>query len=522
MRGRSMQSNIMIVLLCIFLGPSLYAQVDETPLAQQYVEAALQAIQNGRWQDAEALLEQGSDFSAASSDLSYLLALVHFQLDRPIRSVLEALRQAKMTDRWQRYTDEAASLLETQALMHMRQFEQAQQILSRLFPSADVLYFRLKILALQNEQRQFTQLFSKVIYTYPLDPRFAELYFGYMKNKAPGPQDLPLISLLLSRLPALQKIDPILPVMAIPFIQDVSERRRIYESYRALGKDLFPILGLGLELGVLDEITAINELVNNNIIPVELARQVWGQLRTDKSRQYFSDALAQFSGYMSEDSDGDGISEALVEYQNGSIKGYRFDANQDKQDEIQVVFEQGIPKEGTIAPYEGTLNARVLWDVYPLVEQITAGPNTYIPAPAGFNYAPFKLKPLVGTYPDMPVLFPEREPFLPRITERALVSFAAKIIRPGNLAKDSIETIELHKGLPLRSIETLKGRIISVLEFSLGQPSIQHIDMDLDGRLETVRRFRIGTVNLDPVEALDYQQSYYSIESDWDGNGIFE
>lgn len=522
MRGRSLLSGIMIVLFYISSGLSLFAQVDETPLAQQYVEGALKAIYDGRWQDAEALLEQGADFASASSDLSYLIALVRFQLARPVGSVLEALRQAKMTDRWQRYTAQSASLLEAQALMVMRQFEQAQQLLQGFFPSADVLYFQCKILALQNNQGQFTRLVSQAVNTYPLDPRFPALYFGYMKNKVLGTQDPPLVSLLLSRLPALQKTDPNLPVLAIPFIQDLSERRRIFESYRALGNDIFPLLALGLELGTLDETSAINELALHQTIPIELIRQVWAQLRTDKSRTYFAEKFAAFSGRITEDSDGDGVSEVVVEYQNGRIQTYRYDANQDKIDEILVIFEQGLPKVGTIAPYEISLEAQVFWDAYPLVEQCIAGAVTYIPVPARFSYAPFKLTALVGPYPEVPLLFPERETLLPRLTERTLVSFAAKIMRPGKLAQGSIETIELKNGLPLRSVETLQGRTISILEFSLGQPSVQHLDMDLDGRMETVRRFRIGTVRLDPVEALEYQQRYDSIESDWDGDGVFE
>jgi len=522
MRERSLFLGISIVLLYISSGLSLFAQVDETPLAQLYVEGALKAIHDGRWSDAEVLLEQGSDFSAASSDLSYLIALVRFQLERPVTTVLEALRQAKMTDRWQRYTAQSASLIEAQALMMMRQFEQAQQILQSLFPSADVLYFQLTILALQDYQDQFTQLFYKTVNTYPLDPRFPALYFRYMKNKTPGPQDPSVVSLLLSRLPILQKTDPNLPVLAIPFIQDLSERRRIFESYQALGNDMFPLLPLGLELGVIDETKAINELTIHHTIPVELLRHVWAQLRSDTSRQHFAQKFSSFSGRITEDSDGDGVSEVVVEYQNGRIQSYRFDANQDRIDEILVMFEQGLPKLGTIAPYEESLEAQVFWDAYPLVEQCIAGAVTYIPAPAAFYYAPFQLKPLVGTYPEVPLLFPERETLLPRLTERSLVSFAAKIIRPGKLAKGSIETIELKNSLPLRSVETLQGKINSILEFYLGQPFIQHIDMDLDGRMETVRRFRIGTLRLDPVEALEYPQNYDSIESDWDGDGIFE
>jgi len=522
MKGRFLVSGMMIVLCSLSSGPSLSAQIDETPLAQVYVEGALKALHDGRWQDAEALLEQGTDFSSASSDLSYLKALVGFQRGQPLGTVLAALRQARETDRWQRYSAESAALLEAQALIQMRQFETAQQLLQSLFSTADVLYYQLTILALQNKQGSFTQLMWQAVQSYPLDPRFASLYFRYMQQNRPGSLDQPLVALLLSRLPVLQETDPGLAILALPFIQDSNERRRIIEEYQAHKADMLFVLPQALELGVIDERTAITELAVHQTIPVELIRQVWAQLRTEGSRRYFSETFSRYSGRITEDSDRDGISEVVVEYNQGRIKTYRFDANQDRIDEIRITFEQGIPKEGAIAPYEGSLEARLSWKSYPLVEQCIAGTVTYIPGPASFSYAPFALTPIVGNYPEVTLLFPEREKLLPRLTERALVSFAAKIIRPGSLAKDSIETIELKNSLPLRSTETLQGRIISILDFSLGQPSIQRMDMDLDGRLETVRRFRKGMVQLDPVEALNYQQRYESIESDWDGDGIYE
>lgn len=522
MRGRSIAAGVVIVFINILSSLPLYAHIDEFPLAQQYVEGAIKAIHEGRWQDAETILERGYDFASVSSDLSYLMALVRLQLARPIGSVLESIRQARMTDRWHRYTAESASFLEAQALIVLRQFDQAQQILKSITTTADVVYLQLKILALRNAQGEFSQLFSKAVQLYPLDPRFAALYFSYMKDKVPSTQDTKIIPLLLNRLAALQKADPFLPILAIPFIQDTAEKRRILEAYRALGNDMLPVLSLALDLGVIDEKNAILELFRHKTLEVELVRRVWSLLRTDESRQIFSQQLSVFSGIMTEDSDSDGIPEIEVSYINGKINSYQYDANQDRTHEIRVLFEQGFPKEGYIAPFEGTLDVQVFWDSYPTVEKFTAGDLTYIPAPSSFNYAPFTLKALVGSYPDVSVLFPEREFFIPRLTERALISFAAKIIRPGTIANDAIETIELSNGIPLRAVETRKGRIVSILEFSLGKPILQRLDMDLDGRMETIRRFPSTIGITDSLNGLDYRNKFDVVESDWDGDGIYE
>jgi hypothetical protein len=71
----------------------------------------------------------------------------------------------------------------------------------------------------------------------------------------------------------------------------------------------------------------------------------------------------------------------------------------------------------------------------------------------------------------------------------------------------------------------LKDTLVADTEYRLGQPFLQRIDMDLDGRLETVRRFNhsefppdafLSKAQEDPLRGL------VSSESDWDGDGIYE
>jgi hypothetical protein len=106
-----------------------------------------------------------------------------------------------------------------------------------------------------------------------------------------------------------------------------------------------------------------------------------------------------------------------------------------------------------------------------------------------------------------------------RLTRRTLVSFALQIQRPSAEFKDAVEWIDMENGIPRRATEYLGGRPVAVTEFVLGQPGIQRLDLDLDSRMETVRHFRTGNPGLDGA---DYQRIIESIESDWDGDGVFE
>jgi hypothetical protein len=70
-----------------------------------------------------------------------------------------------------------------------------------------------------------------------------------------------------------------------------------------------------------------------------------------------------------------------------------------------------------------------------------------------------------------------------------------------------VEQIFLNRGIPVRAEVTLNNAIVSVTEFENGYPVVQRLDMDLDGRMETVRNFDKSSIR--------------AAESDWYGGGVF-
>jgi hypothetical protein len=69
-----------------------------------------------------------------------------------------------------------------------------------------------------------------------------------------------------------------------------------------------------------------------------------------------------------------------------------------------------------------------------------------------------------------------------------------------------VERVLLERGIPVRAEVSLNDTLVAVTEYKNGRPDIQRVDLDLDGRMETVRRFR-GVLR--------------SSESDWSGTGAF-
>ncbi|MDR3138848.1 MAG: hypothetical protein LBT95_04140, partial [Treponema sp.] len=113
-----------------------------------------------------------------------------------------------------------------------------------------------------------------------------------------------------------------------------------------------------------------------------------------------------------------------------------------------------------------------------------------------------------------------RDPQYSRLSKRSLIFFSRVIERPSAEFEGAVERIDMDRGTPQGAAEFLAGRLVSTTEFLLGRPRLQRADLDLDGRLETVRLFR-----MDPVKESyggDYKRDIEFSESDWDGDGIFE
>jgi len=87
----------------------------------------------------------------------------------------------------------------------------------------------------------------------------------------------------------------------------------------------------------------------------------------------------------------------------------------------------------------------------------------------------------------------------------------------------AMEELFLENGIIIRAVETFKGKQISVTEFDRGAPVIQRLDMDMDGRMETIRRFYRSDYSWSELdETLNFRRLIASSESDWTGQGVFK
>jgi tetratricopeptide (TPR) repeat protein len=499
----------------------------DAAVASRYFDYALAAALDGRWADAEETLSRASDFSDVSSDVSYLLALARLRGGKPVGAALEALSRAVEAGRWSRYAEHDARLLEGECLAAIRSFDQALAAVSSCPESPEKTLVRLRALAGQGDRGRFRALARDALDAYPRDTRIVRLLFAFLDPSVASDGDLSLAETALSRLPFLLDADPFLAVLAYPFVRDSRERRDLIAAYRAEGHVSPRSVGPALELGLIADADAAAELFSYPSVDLKTLRSVFSLLRDDDGRSRFSRTAAAYSGTVSEDADGDGRSEARTVYAAGTIASFSYDSDQDGIPEVSVDFRDGLPVAARVAaslsvePNAGLLSAgrpvasrpagegervfaRVAWSRYPYASEAELDGVKYEYAAREFPLAPLTLNRLV---PSGDARIPQADPLAFRLTERSLLSFAAAVEREGELAPGSVERVSFVRGVAVRAVETLKGAVIARTEFDRGRPAARYLDLDLDGRMEAVQRFRFSETEGAVVDRVEIDEN---------------
>jgi tetratricopeptide (TPR) repeat protein len=529
-------------------------------VAERFLGEALRLIEEDRWGEALTVLERGDDFADVSSDISYLLALVRRHEGFPLPAVREALRRAFETGCWVSSPPAQAYLLEAEILIWLRDYAGALRVLDAAeggvpefwsFSGPDAgkdggefpprredqsRLMMLRLLALKGlpDRSEFLRHLMLALDRYPRDPRPVEMLFLWAAGREAGNSGSPertLIDLALRRLPFLLDSSPRLAYLAAPFIRDTEEARRLVSAYRALGKAERESLPISVELGLIDDGQAVEEFFKAPLetgLEKSLIQRVWSLLRSREGRELFCQRLLAYSGLIYSDSNGDGRIEERVHYSAGIPREYYGDADQDGIPELRVFFSAGgVPLWAEQALGEGP-GITVEWESYPAVLRAELGELIFDPAPGNFFFAPLRLILLTAgvlsgeTAPagELGLPYPEADAGQARLNPRTLVSHALNIRRPSREFPGAFEHIELEQGIPRRAVEILEGKVVALTEFSRGLPRTQRLDLDLDGRMETVRHFR--EVPVDEAEPLAYEKFLELVETDRDQDGLYE
>ena len=405
----------------------------------------------------------------------------------------------------------------------MRRYAAALDALNRGPDSADRAQLRLLALRFLPDPEAFRRETAAALDRFPRDPRLPRIFLDYCRNRTEAPEgnEQALMDLILRRLPLLLDDDPELAWMAAPFIADRDRARRLVAAYRAVRVPAPASIPVSLDLGLAGGEEATEELFGDppeEGIDRDLILSVFALLRDGEERDLFRRRLFLYSGIVSADYDRDGHAEARTWYQEGTILRHTLDTDQDGLPDMDIAFDGGAPVRGREPADSGT-GIAVFWERYPAVQRMESGGAVYLQRPGDFFYRPLRFVELCGGGGEPGLLFPEDD--AARLTLRTVVMSSLRITRPSAEFPGAMEIIDLDRGIPLRAVEILGGRTVSATEFAAGKPLVQRLDLDLDGRMETLRRFRKAA-----PEGAEFPFKYEKIiefsESDWNGDGIFE
>jgi tetratricopeptide (TPR) repeat protein len=548
-----------VALCAIFLcalglpAQSLYLDDDDmagwgdAAIAEKYVLWAEDAIGAGDWPEAHAALERAADFADVSSDISYLLAIARSHENESRRLVLHALERAIAVGKWNHYTPARARLMEADQLSALRRYSSAIDALEAYRTiageSADAALLRLAALkGLGNsftEPRprslrlpvpaEFRRRMLETLDRYPRDPRPMRLLLDYFSARAPVRDDIPLIELALKRLPFLLELDQELAWMAAPFISDIAEARRLVSAYRAgslksrQDPAFKPYPGSivpALNLGLIGDIDAIDELFTQTILDKNLIITIGALLRNEEGRNHLARKLHSFTGEITENEDSDDYPESRAVFYQGGLREYYFDADQDGITDLYVAFIAGTPQHAELAAMpaataprvaasngNGREQALVFWERYPSVLRTELGDEIWLSAPGGFPFAPIIFEEIGASDTYAGLFFPRVNPRGSGLNRRMLAYYAVSVRRPSAEFEGGVEQVFFVKGIPVRAEVTRNGLTVSATEYENGYPVIQRLDMDMDGRMETVRRFDRGGLR--------------TVETNWRVDGLY-
>ena len=502
-------------------------------VAERYAIWGRDLAGEGRWHELLLGMERANDFSDLSSDISYLLALSRFHQNVPRPLVFEALNNAFAVDSWLLFDSEDARFFLVEMLIASRAWPQAMQEISLLEDSPRQAELLLRVLSVYRPRDFYTYL-NETLDRYPRESSPVRIYLEFInanlaRDIIPNETDMQILSLLMRRLPVLLPIDPDLGWMIAPFFLDIEDARRHVLAYRAVNNPVPASIPIALNLGVIDEVTALAEL----FFPIEdyrrlgldlhLLNEVWILLRNNQSRNLFIRYLEGYTGIIFTDADRDGIPEVIAEYRNGLLLSSSYNYLQDGIPDLVIYFSNGEPVRAlaSLPPEQnlGRNTAEIFWERFPSILHVEYMGASFIPRPFDFFYQPIWFDDLWGSG----LFFPHRDYIISPLTRRVLISNSIRIERPSREFRGGIEVIELADSIPIRAREYVGSLMVSETEFLAGRPRVQRLDLDMDGQMDTLRYF-YSNQNLSGIFDLldtwnlwDYDRDIEYTISDWDG-----
>ncbi|MEI6387790.1 MAG: hypothetical protein WCQ50_14235 [Spirochaetota bacterium] len=487
---------------------------DSLALAR-WTGAAKAFLDAGNYDDAHKLAVSGLEVDPGNADLLFIRAKAGYLSTGAegdlVLPALDAAAAALASGRFSLMGRDAAITFEAGLLSRLHRRNEALTLLGRLGPGPDAEAWLLKcsLLLAMGQTEAALALFERAVVSFPADPGFPTL-FSSSRAFAPGPRTERLASLWRRSFDRLSAADPDIVIAMLEAFPTREARRNQLVAYRAMGgKAGFPEL---IEYGVLDFKAGVAlALPPKGQVELATLRRIAGLFRDTGDLAALATALAGFSGSIREDADGDSFAEAVTSYDSGLPVSWRLDADQDGVSELTLDFRFGEPATASLAT-DGA-NWSFVYEGYPglggaVLTAALGSRSDWTLAQGSLTFAPLRF----GAVEGVPGSF-----ILPTATAARLPSESALAAAAVKLSVSTLgETLEvdLEQGKAVTATGYSSGRIFSRIEYLDGRPVREKLDLDGDGRFESLLVLDPGS---DPA-----RPEVRETRSDIDGDGYAE
>jgi tetratricopeptide (TPR) repeat protein len=468
-------------------------QSDRTA-AERYLDQARLQVSAGAWSQAAALLERSLEFFPEYSEACLLQARLALREQEGTRAGRDWLARALASGTWTVTDPRQASTELAAVLVRTRRFAEVRPVLASLSdgasgpglgawgnPDAALLWGRA-LLGLGDPSAASRHL-ELALARYPRDPR---LYLELARARQALRQTAGALEVLSRGQRALPG-SPELTLAAARVERDRLRRLELLEEYSRRGGNNPAAAALALSLRPRNPASWQEHfLAWGGTAAARPLADLLALYRTPP--QPLLAAVQGYSGPRILDEDEDGFYEERYELQDGGLRGWVLDRDQDGIADVRVRFEAGLPQ----SLEAGGLEYR--YSSYPWLDGITARDER------GLRI--YELPP----YRERLVLFAGSPPFgsaLLRLSSgrwpaEAAVARLASAMRETSTGLEGPERrYSLLGGQVVRLEEApdSSGRYGRVVEYSRGQPAAGRRDLDRDGIFEVSESYAGGQLS---------------------------
>ncbi|MFP4382974.1 MAG: hypothetical protein ACLFSE_02945 [Spirochaetia bacterium] len=496
------QTSLMLFLFVFALMP-VFSEGDEE-IAEFYFNGAAELAEEGDTPGALQLLNISLEYNPEDSDTYYLKAELLLRDQESTAEGIELLRSALEYGNWNTYTDWECRLNLAEVYLRTLQFTAGLDTLLEIPPenvrSNPYYYYLLAAMYRELENYpQYREYLSAGRGLHPDDPRLQHLAF---EDKLPRYEEKVWLEdwQTSDREYLRYLLDYLLRCVRYQITDNDFLIEKTNEYRQKKGDDPLAYL-VDLYTGA-DAKGVAEEFYSKYPDDLFALRNIMRELKNEEQKKDFITQYRDYTGPLLSDEDRNGYWEETLTVENGKIRAYKKDNDQDGIPEISIHLN-GQPE--TVELQGG--GVRFTYRQYPEVGTIVLTPeNPYGIPVAQDNEVTYLLRPDSLTFSLYPVSGPVHQledymreriiPYIPVIEEKVLMETAYRIQNSFSGSQTVNWILEVGNGSPVKMVQDTAGdgEWDRIILYQAGNPSEGMRDPDGDGIFEVLELYSDGKI----------------------------